>query len=280
MKLKRFGNVEEFYGRAEAFLVAHEAQNNLILGLLGNLRQAPKRGEGGPYLALVEAEQQVLAVAVRTPPHVLVISATGRPEALDLVAMDALDVYGTLPGVTGPVPASRLLAERWQALTGAPFAKSISLRTYQLERVERPSGVPGCMRRATPADGERIVRWTVAFYMDSFGRPPEVDPERIADNWLTAPSRALYFWDDPGPVAMAGATGPTPNGIRINAVYTPPECRRRGYASALVAALSQAMLDSGRKYCFLFTDLANPTSNHIYQAIGYQPVCDADEYTF
>jgi len=63
-------------------------------------------------------------------------------------------------------------------------------------------------------------------------------------------------------------------------VYTPPEFRGRGYASALVAALSQAMLDAGYHFCTLFTDLANPTSNHIYQAIGYQPVCDTDEYDY
>jgi predicted GNAT family acetyltransferase len=79
---------------------------------------------------------------------------------------------------------------------------------------------------------------------------------------------------------MAGSTGPTPHGIRIGAVYTPPEYRQRGYASACVAYLSQMMLDSGRKFCFLFTDLSNPTSNHIYQQIGYEPVCDVDNYVF
>jgi predicted GNAT family acetyltransferase len=79
---------------------------------------------------------------------------------------------------------------------------------------------------------------------------------------------------------MVGVAGPTPNGIRINAVYTPPEFRRRGYASACVAEVSQRMLDSGRKFCFLFTDLANPTSNKIYKAIGYRHVADGQHITF
>jgi predicted GNAT family acetyltransferase len=79
---------------------------------------------------------------------------------------------------------------------------------------------------------------------------------------------------------MAGASGPTRHGIRVGAVYTPPAMRRRGYASALVAALSQEQLDAGKKFCFLYTDLANPTSNKIYQDIGYEPVCDVDEYNF
>ena len=69
-------------------------------------------------------------------------------------------------------------------------------------------------------------------------------------------------------------------GVRIGAVYTPPEHRRRGYATATVASLSRAMLDRGRRACYLFTDLANPTSNHIYAEIGYEPVCDVDEIRF
>ena len=80
------------------------------------------------------------------------------------------------------------------------------------------------------------------------------------------------MWDHGGPVSMASATGPTPNGIRVNGVYTPPEHRGRGYATACVAALSARLLAEGRRFCFLFTDAANPTSNAIYQRIGYVPL--------
>jgi uncharacterized protein len=79
---------------------------------------------------------------------------------------------------------------------------------------------------------------------------------------------------------MAASTRPTRNGITVNNVYTPPHQRKKGYASACVAALSQKQLDSGYKYCCLFTDLANPTSNQIYMDIGYQPVCDFGEHKF
>ena len=99
-----------------------------------------------------------------------------------------------------------------------------------------------------------------------------------AERWIAG--GGLRLWEDGVVVSMAGASGPTPNGIRVGAVYTPPDKRRRGYASALVAALSQEQLDTGKKFCFLYTDLANPTSNKIYQDIGYEPVCDIDEYIF
>ena len=93
--------------------------------------------------------------------------------------------------------------------------------------------------------------------------------------------RGVFLWEDDGaPVSMAGYSGPTPNGIRVVAVYTPPHLRGRGYATTCVAALSQRLLEGGRKLVFLFTDLANPTSNHIYQEIGYEPACDISEYVF
>lgn len=79
---------------------------------------------------------------------------------------------------------------------------------------------------------------------------------------------------------MVGATGPTPNGIRIGPVYTPQDERRKGYGSACTAAVSQKMLDEGRRFCFLYTDIENPTSNKIYQNIGYRPIVDCDLYVF
>jgi predicted GNAT family acetyltransferase len=71
----------------------------------------------------------------------------------------------------------------------------------------------------------------------------------------------------------------TPNGIRIGPVYTPPEHRRHGYASAVTAGLSSRLLES-RRFCFLYTDLANPTSNKIYEQIGYRRVCEAASIAF
>jgi uncharacterized protein len=117
--------------------------------------------------------------------------------------------------------------------------------------------------------------------VDAFLEPTRDEAIGAADRWIAGRSRQLYVWEDGGRiVSMVGAGGETPNGIRIGPVYTPPECRGRGYATSLTAATSQDQLGRGRRFCFLFTDLANPTSNRIYQRIGYQPVCDVDQYRF
>jgi predicted GNAT family acetyltransferase len=141
-------------------------------------------------------------------------------------------------------------------------------------------GVSGRMRAATREDRDLLVAWIRAFAEEALPKDDPMDPERVVDLRLQGPSVGLVLWEDGDPVALAGAGGPTPNGIRIGPVYTPPAHRRRGYASALVAGLSQRLLDEGRTFCFLHTDLSNPTSNRIYVDIGYEPVCDSRNYRF
>jgi predicted GNAT family acetyltransferase len=147
--------------------------------------------------------------------------------------------------------------------------------------VTAPTGVPGALRRAKPADRDLLIQWMHAFDVESFG--PEAgrrDVAALADELVASGHRKGWVWDDGGPVSTASTTGQTPNGIRVGAVYTPPEHRGQGYATACVAAVSQAELDVGRRWCFLFTDLANPISNRIYRRIGYEPVRDVDIYRF
>ncbi|OLE96488.1 MAG: hypothetical protein AUG75_19875 [Cyanobacteria bacterium 13_1_20CM_4_61_6] len=110
---------------------------------------------------------------------------------------------------------------------------------------------------------------------------PHMDLETILERRLASRAAGLVFWEvDSQPVSLCGHGGRTPHGIRIGPVYTPPEHRGHGYASALTAHVTQQQLDGGRDYCFLYTDLANPTSNSIYTKIGYAHVCEARDYAF
>ena len=164
--------------------------------------------------------------------------------------------------------------------------RRVATRIFQLDAVAPAPAVAGALRPSTTADLDLLTRWLAAFTRDIGERGEADEPARWAGARAgvsrTIAAGGLHLWEveGAGPVSMANATGATPSGIRINMVYTPPELRRRGYASACVGALSQAMLDAGRRFCFLYTDLANPTSNHIYQELGYRPVADADTYDF
>jgi predicted GNAT family acetyltransferase len=148
--------------------------------------------------------------------------------------------------------------------------------------------VPGTARVATTDDRELALRWWIAFGDEVLheGGPGRDNAAAMLDHRLSSTSAGIVLWEDEGePVSLAGWGGPTPNGIRIGPVYTPPELRGRGYATALTAELSQRLLDGrlfpgGRRFCFLYTDLANPTSNAIYERIGYRRIAESAEIVF
>jgi predicted GNAT family acetyltransferase len=124
-----------------------------------------------------------------------------------------------------------------------------------------------------------LVRWFEAFHEEATS-----DAGMDAPSWPEVVDRRLragqlWLWDDEGPVAMAGLSEPVSEVVRVGPVYTPPERRKAGYASALVAAVSSGVRDTGQR-CMLYTDLANPTSNSIYRALGYRAVAEALRYTF
>lgn len=283
MKFTRFEHASAFRERAESFLLAHEAEHNLILGLSAILVQQPNYyGEESPYMATVEQDDVVVAAVLMTPPHNLILSRIDTAETLTLLARDLASDRSALPGVLGPPDASATFARLWNELTGQTYRLDVAERIYQLDKVVPVTGVPGQMRQATMDDRELLSRWITAFGHEALNNDAPAATEATVRRFLgiDVGMRGCYFWEDGVPVAMAGYSGPTPNGIRVGPVYTPPEHRRQGYASACVAALSQMLLDRGRHFCFLYTDLANPTSNHIYQNVGYQPVCDVDAYAF
>ena len=284
VRVTRCADAPAFRGRAGEFLVAREAEHNLILGLTWTLEHDPSAYGDAIYLAVAEdAAGAVLAAAVRTPPHNLVLSEVEQARTAEVIGALAGDVAsdGTqLPGVLGGRDSARAFATAWEERTGARAELGLRERIYRLSSVRAPAPVSGEMRAATERDRPLLLEWLIAFWREAHGSAEPVDAVAAVERWLRG-SRTMYLWEDGGrPVSMAGAGASTPNGTRIGPVYTPPEFRRRGYASALVALVSQAQLDAGRRFCFLYTDLANPTSNRIYQAIGYEPVMDVDEYRF
>ena len=233
-----------------------------------------------PDLATVEDDGRLLAAAVMTPPHRLILHAeSGDPEPLRLLAHALVADGWHVPGVGGIKPTSRAFAEVWSTVTGQPHRVGMNERVYELRRVIPPEpSIPGALRVATEDDLPLMSDWVWGFIQDA-GLEGTTDGAReIAE--LRIADRDLFIWDDGGPVSTVTKTRHSTHGIVVSLVYTPPAHRNHGYASAAVAALSQQLLDAGWEFCSLFTDLANPTSNSIYQRIGYRPVADFDEYIF
>jgi predicted GNAT family acetyltransferase len=269
----------EFLHAAGPLMLPNEARDNLIFGIAGSIVSDPGRYPEARFWIVTTGDDPA-AAAMRTPPFNLVLA---KPRDDDALAALAAGITGELPGIVGGRPEVDLFARLWSERHEVTPRIQRRHGVYALEAVLPLPPASGEARRAAQRDRPLLLEWSHAFGEEVLEEddPGRIEAVAMVDHRLGAPDGGFLLWEDAGePVSAAGWGGPTPNGIRIGPVYTPPELRGRGYATALTAELSQQLLDQGRRFCFLFTDLANPTSNHVYQAIGYEPVTDIDVYVF
>jgi hypothetical protein len=273
LTLHRHTDAAGFLARAKPFLTAAEAENVLMLGICTE-RASSDQAQDPCYLATVEDGDAVVACALRTPPYSALVTRAAK-EALELLLDDLLDEYPDLPIATGPEPSITSFAESWSERTGATLRPRVRMRLLEARRVLPLRPPAGAIRVATEADLPTVAEWAEAFMAET-GLDDPTDPADMAREQIEEGS--LRLWCDEGPVSMAAWTGRTGHTVRINSVYTPPQHRGRGYASACVASLTQELLDEGFRSCCLYADVANPTSNKIYEAVGYRLVCDVTEF--
>jgi len=276
LRVSVYDDAAPFLEHSEAWLMSAEAEHNLILGIAEGLRRrGSPGGEARPFFAVVDVDGRVAGCAFRTPPHKLGVTRMPDSAAARLVEKVAAR-FDALPAVFGPRHVAEAFARAWSTRTGARWDQGMDQRIYRLDEVRPPKGVPGRIRAATRKDLPRVAVLADGFAADT-GVEFETSKKERAD-WVK--EGCVFLWEDDGAVSMAVAKGATRGGIRVGYVYTPPEHRRKGYASALVAQLSQQMLNEGFRFCVLYTDLSNPTSNAIYSRVGYEPVADVVDVTF
>ncbi|MFF4908466.1 GNAT family N-acetyltransferase [Streptomyces sp. NPDC001260] len=274
-------DLDAFLTRAGAFLRSRPALHTVPLTVTEGLRTRGAGHYGGeaPYFGVLERDGAVRAAYFRTPPFELYVTALA-PEEADALAVHLADLGRPLTGVNGEAATSAAVAEAWQRHTGGTAAEHERHRLYRLGTLTEPGPVPkGGPRVAEEADRRQLERWH-----DEFTQAVGAGAAVPADQWADA--RLSYggvtFWEDTDgtPLSMAGVTPMVAGQVRVAPVYTPAHLRGRGYAGAVTAEVSRAALAAGAQEVLLFTDLANPTSNALYQRIGYRPVADFRVYGF
>ena len=275
MNVTRYDSAESFLKEALPLLMIAEAENNLILGVAQGLARNPSAAKD-PYLATVEDGGYVLACAVYIAPYKLLITRANRKPIVAL-ACDVFQVLPDLDGVSGPARSAQDFVTAWSKLSGIPARIGMRLRIHETRAVI-DSGLPkppGLLRPATIGDLEQLTGWTETFVAEA-RLPENVDAAAVVGDGIKR--GRLHVWDDGGPVSMAAWTGKTPNGVRLNFVYTPRERRGKGYATACVSALTRQQIEKGSAFCWLYADLSSAASPNIFKRIGYWPVSDVTEY--
>lgn len=254
-------------------LQASGAEGELSYGILARLTNEPSAwGDDVTMLVGMRSGSPAGLVTMTGALPALIVGFTD-PGAVDLGAVVAtmLELDRRPPGVHGSVRWSEPFAGAWAAV-GAQVSIYRDVRAYELRAVRPPAKPVGRMRPASTEDARLLTAWTVAFGEEIREPTSRADAARIVERLI--PGNDLAVWERAGEVvSMAAVNRRTPWSSCVGLVYTPPALRGEGFASSIVAELSQRELDAGQAWCSLFTDLANPTSNHIYTAIGYEPAC-------
>jgi len=278
MIVERLNDASLFLAEAEPWLLEDEARHNLILGLAHTIESTP---DAYPEhsLWLVRRDGEVLGAALRTPPYNLVVARPRRDAALEALAERIDD---ELPGVIGAVPEVDAFARAWCTHRAVTARVLFEQGIFVLRQVAAPPRAPGRYRDATMQDVALLLEWHDAFTREALGESLSAEHHlRQVHSRLESPHAGFGLWEHEGRVvALCGFGGPTPHGIRIGPVYTPPAHRGHGYATSLTAEVSSRLLADGRRFCFLYTDLANPTSNAIYERIGYVRICESRQVAF
>lgn len=274
-------DLDAFLRRAGDFLASRPAPHTVPLTVLDNLRRRGVNvyGEEAPVFGVLERGGAVEAVSLRTPPYWINPTSLTEEQA-DALAARLASAGHRLPGVFADRATADAFADAWKRHTGAGADLWREQRLYRFGELTVPEPVPeGAPRIATATDRARLASWYEEFG-ESIGERNLQDPGALADARI-AHGGAL-FWETPDgtPVSLAVVTPQVAGQVRVTTVYTPADLRGRGYAGAAVAEVSRAARAAGAREVLLFTDLANPTSNGLYQRIGYRPVADFAVYRF
>jgi GNAT superfamily N-acetyltransferase len=274
-------DVAGYLATAGPFLRSRPAEHSVLLTVSETVRRGGPAafGDDPPLFGWYPAgDGPVTAACLHTPPHP--VALTPMPDAVAAALAGVLAGRGQpVAGVDGrPGPAHAFAAE-WQRQTGQPARLGRRERLYRLGELAPPDPAPpGWARAAARADLELLLAWLAAFQLEADSDGGPVRPHGVDDR-ISYGGFTLWEAGD-GPVSLAGRTRAVAGQARVGPVYTPPEHRGRGYGGAVTVAVSQQALAAGVSEVLLYTDLANPTSNALYQRLGYQPVADSVQLRF
>jgi hypothetical protein len=259
-------DIDEFENAAGDFLLADPVRNTVLLTVTASLKSsgADAYGDAPPYFGWYDDDSGIQGAFLRTPPRPALVS-----DAPEHAVESLVEVLEGVRGLSGPDGSVRAFAHAWHVATGRHAKVASNRHLYRLTELTPPrEWPPGGPRAAAEADRDVLAQWFTVFGTD-VGAPIR-DPMRAVDRCLA--NGELLLWEVGAvPVAMAGATRPIAGVTRVAPVYTPATLRGRGYAAAVTADISWRGMEAGHQV-ILFADMANATSNALYQRLGYRAI--------
>jgi predicted GNAT family acetyltransferase len=273
MRLVTYATAAEFLAAVGPTLAEHEAEHHLVLGVAEGAATGHAPNDNMFLASVHDADGLALAALMTHGYPLLLASDRADVTAASALLWDTLGAEHRLPKlVIGAVGQVEVAVEQLTRASGGIAQVAMRQRSYKLTSLDAPPPTSGNLRVATSDDLDLVAQWVSRFEAEALANIGTRSTKASAARRITAGE--IHLWCDPDPRTMAASVRPTKRAIAVAGVYTPPEWRRRGYATACVAAVSERLLQRGFELCVLYTDLSNPTSNSIYTRIGYRPLRD------
>jgi hypothetical protein len=274
MEVRVHTSADEFRRIAEPLYRGDPVANTIELTLLaGAVLPADT------FLMSIWDDGTAVGAVLQTPSYPLACNGI-PPSSMNPVVEELVDLRPDLVAVRGTRSSAIAFADAWHAKTGRDTAIGTEERLYRLGTLNAPAGVAGSPRGAGDGDHDLLARWVQHFFEDAFGQTRDGVGEEFVDG-SDREGHRFVLWDVDGtPVSMAMLRVPAAGVSRIGPVFTPRDQRANGYGAAVTAAAAQLAHTSGTPDVVLFADLANPTSNGVYQRIGFEGVDDSVRIDF
>jgi hypothetical protein len=256
-------------------LLEDEVVNNLPISILTD--NTPRDTSGWFMCTVTEECGKIVLVALCVKPFNLTLYQppdSCSDSSVYLLSDELKRINFTPSGVFAVTALARTFANAFFGNTENMFKMSMLL--MRLDKLSQYEEAPGFCRYLTEDDLTYTPLWEQAFCIDC--RLPAFSLSENEERIRTRIDRGSHFiWEDGLPVAQAVYGRDTPNGAVINWVYTPPLYRGKGYATSVVAWLSQSLFDRGKSFCCLFADADNPASCRVYHKLGYYDICEFEQ---
>ncbi|SDN45178.1 hypothetical protein SAMN05518871_105174 [Psychrobacillus sp. OK028] len=275
MNFQHYEKVDKFASRVTPFLEKNQDKFSLFLGVLESIKAGVY---DNPYMATIEENGQILAIFQMTPPHplnIIFVDENQISTSTNICINELITHAVPVESIISVKEWAVLFANKWQEKTGGSYSLLMDQGLYRLDQVEETLEMSsGMWRYATENDALLIEKWYAQFEQDAgLSSSAPVEIKKRVKSMLER--QEVFLWEDHGEVvSMMKKARPTANGITVSLVFTPPEKRRKGYGRTMVAAVSKELLKEF-EFCVLYTDMLNPTSNKIYQEIGYKKLVDS-----
>ena len=280
-EIRHYDNVAGFWAVTRDLYEAEPARHTTVLSVVHALLDAPQSDATSPVLVSLHGNDGALrGAALWTPPWPLALSGVAVDD-VDQLVRELHSRHPDLGSAMGPREVAEPFGQTWAAVAECEVRTALDLRLYRLADLVVPQ-VDGVARLGTAADLDLLAQHSAAFTLEANNHRPSTFAESLdfVQRMLTLGTGYVIWEVDGVPVSSAAAKFPNAAASRIGPVYTPPEHRKHGYAAAATAAAAQWARAAGADEVLLYTDLANPTSNGVYQRIGFRPVSDYLELVF